>query len=664
MTATMRRLELRDFLNYKFLSKLEYSPDGRHAAFVVSSPDIDGNGYKSDIHLLDVRSEKTFQLTSGGDAGSFIWLDGETILFPALRKQSDRDSAARGEKLTVFNKIGIRGGEAAEYFRVPYDVTEIKKIDDKSFALLCSCHPEDPDFTRMDGTERSEAYRRIEENRDYEVLDELPFWSNGDGFTNKKRSRLFIYNPDRGTAEAVTDGLTDVSGMNVRDGKVVYIANRYENKLELTPGVFLYDTATGGTAVELEQDKLRVSFADFFRDGYIISGSDMKEYGLGQYDSFYTLRDGKPEIFCRPDEEIGTCTGSDCRYGEGTSLKVCDGEIYYTTADHTQNALRRITPEGELETVVRMRDTVDGFDIHGGTIIYYGLGAKYLHEIFRLEDGEPRRLTDYNTALLSDIELNQPQPIVTRGSRESVEGFILKPVGFEPGEKYPAALHIHGGPRTAFGDSYFHEAHLWSSRGYFVLFCNPCGSDGRGEEFADIRGKYGTEDFDDLMTFTDGCIEKYPEIDESRLAVTGGSYGGFMTNWIIGHTNRFCCAVSQRGIASWISMFGTTDIGYYFTPDQIAAASWDDHERLWRHSPLKYADRASTPTLFIHSEEDYRCWLAEGLQMFTALKYHGVEARLCMFRGENHELSRSGKPAHRIRRLEEIINWFDRYCKK
>ncbi|MDD2282252.1 MAG: prolyl oligopeptidase family serine peptidase, partial [Eubacteriales bacterium] len=186
---------------------------------------------------------------------------------------------------------------------------------------------------------------------------------------------------------------------------------------------------------------------------------------------------------------------------------------------------------------------------------------------------------------------------------------------------------------------------------------------GRGNEFADIRGKYGTIDYDDLMAFTDAVLAKYPGIDQERVGVTGGSYGGFMTNWIIGHTDRFRAAASQRSIANWVSMGFTSDIGFYFEEDQVSTTPWQDIDKVWWHSPLKYADKVSTPTLFIHSEEDYRCWLAEGLQMFTALKYFGVEARLCMFRGETHELSRSGKPKHRIRRLREITDWFDKHLK-
>ncbi|MDD4078523.1 MAG: S9 family peptidase, partial [Eubacteriales bacterium] len=224
-------------------------------------------------------------------------------------------------------------------------------------------------------------------------------------------------------------------------------------------------------------------------------------------------------------------------------------------------------------------------------------------------------------------------------------------------------LDIHGGPKTVYGEVFFHEMQYWANAGYFVFFCNPRGSDGRGNEFADIRGKYGTIDYDDLMAFTDAVLAKYPGIDQERVGVTGGSYGGFMTNWIIGHTDRFRAAASQRSIANWVSMGFTSDIGFYFEEDQVSTTPWQDIDKVWWHSPLKYADKVSTPTLFIHSEEDYRCWLAEGLQMFTALKYFGVEARLCMFRGETHELSRSGKPKHRIRRLREITDWFDKHLK-
>ncbi|MDL2248406.1 S9 family peptidase, partial [Tyzzerella sp. OttesenSCG-928-J15] len=234
---------------------------------------------------------------------------------------------------------------------------------------------------------------------------------------------------------------------------------------------------------------------------------------------------------------------------------------------------------------------------------------------------------------------------------------------YEAGKKYPAILDIHGGPKAAFGDSFFHEMQYWANQNYFVLFCNPRGSDGKGNEFADIRGKYGTIDYDDIMQFVDECLKKYPDINEDKLGVTGGSYGGFMTNWIIGHTDRFKAAATQRSISNWIAFNYISDIGYYFGTDQMMAGAWDNVEKLWWHSPLKYLDKAKTPTLVIHSDEDYRCWIPEGYQVFTALKIHGVDTRMCVFHGENHELSRSGKPEHRMRRLKEITEWMDKYLK-
>lgn len=230
-------------------------------------------------------------------------------------------------------------------------------------------------------------------------------------------------------------------------------------------------------------------------------------------------------------------------------------------------------------------------------------------------------------------------------------------------KKYPAILDIHGGPKTVYGKVFYHEMQVWASKGYFVFFCNIHGSDGRGNEFMDIRGKYGTIDYDELMQFTDKVLETYPQIDASKVGVTGGSYGGFMTNWIIGHTDRFACAASQRSIANWISFSQTSDIGPYFAQDQQSATYYENPEKLWWHSPLKYARNVKTPTLFIHSDEDYRCPLCEGLQMLNALLDQNIEARMCLFHGENHDLSRTGLPQHRLRRLNEITNWMEQHLK-
>ena len=275
-------------------------------------------------------------------------------------------------------------------------------------------------------------------------------------------------------------------------------------------------------------------------------------------------------------------------------------------------------------------------------------------------DYETLAVTHFNDAMLRGKYVAQPDPLNLTAGDHEVHGFILKPMDFEAGKKYPVIFDIHGGPKTVYGPVFYHEMQYWASRGYFVIFCNPTGSDGRGA-FMDIRGKYGTVDFDDLMAFCDAALAKYPEMDAGNLFETGGSYGGFMTNWIIGHTDRFRACASQRSISNWTSFYGVSDIGPDFSEDQCGSTIWPDVEKFWWHSPMKYADKVKTPTLFLHSLEDYRCPVDQGYQMYSALIAHGVESRLVLFRGENHELSRSGKPKHRIRRLNEITGWFEQH---
>nr|WP_255813163.1 S9 family peptidase [Acidaminobacter sp. JC074] len=245
----------------------------------------------------------------------------------------------------------------------------------------------------------------------------------------------------------------------------------------------------------------------------------------------------------------------------------------------------------------------------------------------------------------------------------SIDGYLVKPKDYDPSKTYPGILSIHGGPKSAFGDVYNHEIQYLASQGYIVFYCNPRGSNGKDDAFSDIRGKFGTIDYQDILKFTDTVLKVCPAIDENRLGVMGGSYGGFMTNWIVGKTDKFKTAISQRCISNWITMYGVSDIGYHWTEYQNGATPFNDYEKLWHHSPMKYADKIKTPILFIHSEKDYRCHYVESMQMFTAVKKNGVDTRFCLIKDENHELSRSGKPKERLVRLSEISNWLDKYLK-
>lgn len=659
----MENLKLKDFLDYKYLSNLEFSPNGENAGFVVNTTNYDDNNYQSNIWLLNNKTKKYSKLTSLNEERSFLWIDNSTIIFPATRDAKLKEKVSQGEKWTAYYSIDINGGEADKYMQIPLMVTAIKMIDKDNFVLTAKYDNYGINLNEMTGEERTKAIAKLKEEKDYEVLDEIPFWSNGGGFTNQKRNRLYLYNRIYNEVTPLTCEHTVVTYFSYKDGKVLYVGNVFEGKLEQREGIFCYDIASKKTETLLPiEANFRVSYAEFLEDAVICALNDCKEYGMNQNPSFYVIKNGKVELLKKHDTWMINTVGSDCRYGGGKAYRVVNGKLYFPTTVFKDSFLNTIDLAGNETVLTKANGSVDVYDVHGDEILFVGLRGIKLQEIYSLKNGEETQLTSFNENVYTDKKLSIPEKCNFVNDGIEIEGWVLKPVDYDETKTYPAILDIHGGPKTVFGEVFYHEMQVWANMGYFVFFCNPRGGDGRGNAFADIRGKYGTIDYDDLMKFTDVVLEKYP-IKADRVGVTGGSYGGFMTNWIIGHTDRFRCAASQRSIANWISKFGTTDIGYYFNADQNASTPWINQEKLWWHSPMKYADKAKTPTLFIHSEEDYRCWLAEGIQMFTALKYHGVEARLCMFRGENHELSRSGKPKHRVRRLEEMTNWFEKYLK-
>lgn len=658
----MENLKLRDFLDYNYLSSIEVSPDEKNTAFIVHRGDYDDNDYKSNIWVMNNETKKYFRLTGMNEERSFLWLDETKILFPSMRDKKLKVKVEEGEKWTCYYSIDINGGEAQEYMRVPLIVTSIKKIDGDNFILTAKYDNYGVNLNELTGEARAEATKKIKEDKDYEILDEIPFWSNGGGFTNKKRNRLYIYNRATEEITPVSDSISNVTYYSYKDGVVLYVVNRFKDKQEQREAIYTYDIATKEEKLVLPSEDYRVSFAEFFGDGILCGLNDTLKYGLNQNPNFYIIRDGKVELFKEHDTWMINTVGSDCRYGGGKSFRVKGNKLYFLTTVMHDAFLNTLDINGEERVLTKANGSVDTYAIAGDDIYFIGLRGLRLQELYLLKDEEEIQLTKFNENIIESKKLSIPEKFDIVNDGIEIEGWVLKPTDYEEGKKYPAILDIHGGPKTVYGDVFYHEMQVWANMGYFVFFCNPRGGDGRGNEFADIRGKYGTVDYDDLMKFTDEVLKAYP-IDRSRVGVTGGSYGGFMTNWIIGHTDRFACAASQRSIANWFSKFGTTDIGYYFNVDQNASSPWENPEKLWWHSPMKYADKVKTPTLFIHSEEDYRCWLTEGIQMFTSLKYHGVPARLCMFRGENHELSRSGKPRHRVKRLEEMTNWFELYLK-
>lgn len=660
----MKNLELRSFLEYKFLSNLDFNPNGRKIAFSVSESDIEKNLYKHFIYTLDTDTNEIKKLTHRGKEKNSLWLDNDTILFSSDRNEEIKEKIKNGETWSVFYALDTKnGGEAYEYMTLPFDVTEIKIIDNDNFIFTATFDNNSLNINNLTGEEKEKAIKLYNENKDYEILDEIPFWSNGVGFVNKKRNRLYHYDKSQNKTTEISGIFSNIEFFNVKDNKVVFGGRTYENKQPTTAELWSYDLATKKLETIIKDGLYDISYANFIEDKIVCALSDMKDFGINENHKLYLIdKDKNINLLFENDTWLSCTVGSDCRLGGGKSFKIIDNKLFFLSTMADSVYLNSIDTKGKHQVLCSEDGSIDFFDIANNKIYYVGMRNYGLQEIYILENSSSKKISSFNEKIFENYEISRPEIFDFTTNGDITKGFVIYPINYDKNKKYPAILDIHGGPKTAYGNIFYHEMQVWANMGYFVIFTNPHGSDGYGNIFADIRGKYGTVDYEDLMNFVDYVVEKYP-IDKNRLGVTGGSYGGYMTNWIIGHTDRFKCAVSQRSISNWISKFGTTDIGYYFNADQNQATPWINHDKLWWHSPVKYADKAKTPTLFIHSEEDYRCWLAEGLQMFTALKYHGVDARLCMFRGENHELSRSGKPKHRIKRLEEITNWFEKYLK-
>lgn len=666
----MENLKLDDFTRYSFLSNLEFSPDGKHACFVVHKADVDENGYSSNLWLYSSDQNSCRQLTAFDKEKGFIWLsDSRHILFPGMRNPKDKDKVSEGEDLTVFYKIDIHGGEAKEAFRLPLAVKQIRQVDDNTFLFTATFNPDRPCLEGMSDEERAKELKRRKEDKMCQVVEEIPFWSNGAGFISKNRNRLCLYDAAAGKWEVLSEDSLQVQNFRLNPARTqaVIIGQAYEGKMERENALYIADIKAKKVRRLTQPEKFAWSDAHFFGEQLLCLGRDMQQYGLNQNPVFYLV---EPETGERrlltPDFDRSTwnSVGSDCRLGGGDPARIDGQYLYFITTEDYSSYINRIDINGDIEKVTTAGGSVDSYDVRDGRVLFVGMRDLRLQELYSLEESGERKITSFNDWVHNERKISPPEHLsVETAPGVIIDGWVIKPVDYQEGNRYPAILDIHGGPKTVYGETFFHEMQYWANEGYFVFFCNPRGSDGKGNKFADIRGKYGTIDYQDIMAFTDAVLKQYPAIDGQRLGVTGGSYGGFMTNWIIGHTDRFRAAASQRSIANWVSMGYTTDIGYYFEPDQMGADPWTDIDKVWEQSPLKYADRVKTPTLFIHSDEDYRCWVPEALQMFTALKNFGVESRLCLFKGENHELSRSGKPKPRIRRLKEITDWFNRYLR-
>lgn len=665
----MKALSIDTFTSYQFLSGLRRGPEG-DLAFLGAKANVEANSYDRDLWVKPQEGD-AFQLTTDGKTGDFLWDGAHTLLFTSSRDPEQKKHQEAGEEYTAFYRLDLRGGEAKKAFSVPLSASLEEKVGDGLYLLRVDWDLRFSKAYTMKGAAKEELLKEKKEEKDYQVLDELPFYFNGQGYVNKHRDALFLYDEKADKLTRVTKETFAVGSAHLSpDGtRVVFTGQNFTVKRKEKSGIYVYDLASGKTTQLLAPRVYEIYDALWWGEKILALATDQKRYGINENVQFYTLdpATGDMSLLAPYEDAVASSVGSDCRLGGGQSWMVSGGKFYFIATIRNASQVFCLDESGEIRPVYTQEGSVDCLDVADGTLYFIGMQDMKLQEIYAWDAAKQERtqLTSLNQKVLEDVYVAMPEKLTFENDNTDLDGWVLLPKDFDPQKFYPGILDIHGGPKTVYGEVFYHEMQFWANQGYFVFFCNPRGGDGRGNEFADLKGKYGTIDYDDIMTFTDKVLEKYPQIDKARLCVTGGSYGGFMTNWIVGHTDRFCAAATQRSITNWVGFGFTSDIGEEFARDQMGLGSkdnvWNSMEKMWFHSPLKYLDQCVTPTLVIHSDEDYRCPLSEGYQIYSALQQRGVETRMVIFHGENHELSRSGKPRHRIRRLKEITDWFEKH---
>lgn len=656
---TKRKSSVDDLFHLQSVTNPQLSPNGNEAVFIKTHIDKEENKYISNLYHIDLRTDEVTQWTYGDHrVTSPKWsADGKQIAFLSNREEKNQLfllSAKGGEakKLTSFEK-GVSSFEWSPcgtkiYFDAP--VKEGKTFTDKE---------------KKDEKKLPEPVR----------VTKMKYKADGVGLLPQDSYRqIGVIDIASGDVSQFTEGSYQHSLQAVsHDGKKMVIGvNRAENlDFEFRQPLYLVDVETKEETVIVDEIGYYGGARFSFDDHYVAFVGSDRTYQNATHGHLYvydTRRGNRINLTESVDAPVGDYTVADHQQGASAPSVVWtkDNQLYFQLSTMGDVRLYFGTLEGELYPATPENEHVYGYDVNrdGDFALLAVSDLTHPGEIYKqtIATGERQALTSFNKQFLDEVELIQPEQIVFKGEKDwDVHGWLMKPYGYEEGKKYPLIVDIHGGPHAMFANTYFHEMQLLSAQGWGVLYINPRGSHGYNQQFVDaVRGDYGGGDFTDIMDAVDYVLAEEKWIDEQRLGVTGGSYGGFMTNWIVGHTDRFKAAVTQRSICNWISFFGVSDIGYYFSEWQIAA-DMKDVETLWKHSPLKYAENVKTPLLILHSEKDFRCPIEQAEQLYITLKSMGKETEFVRFPDADHNLSRTGKPNLRVERLNEITGWFEKY---
>ncbi|QIK70496.1 S9 family peptidase [Erysipelothrix sp. HDW6C] len=651
----MNKLELDDFTGYNAVSSLTASPNRIRFAFVRSEINVDENKYKHHLYINDMGIVK--RVYSFENSMQFYWETDETLLINTSSSENQKKSE------TTFSRLFIANGEFEVAYTFPIPVGGLKVIN--ADTLIISTNLSVADHVLFNKDERQAYLDQAAKETFFEVFDEVPFYFNGGGFTKGKRSQSFVYAISTETFEPLAAQNEDISLVhyNKDTNRAYFVFQAIVGTPQFFDDVKCYDFNTQTLTTLYENTSMSISKLFALEDTVYVFANDMVDYGINQNSDVYRLVDGSLEKVCDFGLSANNSVGSDVRYGGYPTADTFNG-VHYFVGTYRNRSILYTFNGSDIKEVFSKAGSLDAWIYCNDAFYGIGLFDNALQEVYKLniDSGDATPITAFNTKVLDGKYIAKPNHHEFIRDGIAMDGWVLLPEGYSEDNTYPAILDIHGGPKTIYNESFYHEMQVWANLGYIVFFANPRGSDVYGNDFMDIRGKYGTVDFEDLMAFTDIVLDHYA-IDASRVGVTGGSYGGFMTNWIVSHTDRFRAAATQRSISNWISFYGTADIGLYFANDQTGATPYDGIERMWEQSPLKHANNIKTPLLFIHSDEDYRCPIEQAMQLYSIVRNNGVETRFLWVRGENHDLSRSGRPQARLKRLQEITNWFEAHLK-
>ncbi|MEK4711653.1 S9 family peptidase [Sporosarcina sp. FSL K6-5500] len=654
-----RKLEVADLFKLQSVTDPQLAPNGKEAVFVKTHIDEEDNKYIANLFHVDLESNEVTQWTHGKSTiSSPEWsADGKQIAFLSDREEKNQlfILQARGgeaQKVTSFEK-GVSGflwSPCGKKIWVDAVVKEGKTFTDKE---------------EKDEKKKPQPYRATK----------MKYQMDGAGLLPQDTyKQIGLVDIETGEVTQFTEGnfqhgLQAIS----HDGKKLIIGVNRKNNMdfEFRQPLIIVDVETKEETVLVDEEGYFGGAQFSFDDRYIAYVGSDRSFENATHSSLYVYdtEDGmRMNLTESIDAPVGDAAVADHQQGADAPSAVWtkDNYLYFQLSTMGDIRLYFASLEGELYPATPENEHVYGYDISvdGEFALVAVSNAINPGELYKqtIATGERQAITSFNATYLEEVELVEPEAIVYKGATNwDVHGWLMKPAGYVEGTNYPLIVEIHGGPHAMYANTFFHELQLLAAQGYGVLYVNPRGSHGYSQKFVDaVRGDYGGGDYEDIMAGLDYVCKENSWIDTNRLGVTGGSYGGFMTNWIVGHSDRFKAAVTQRSISNWISFFGVSDIGYYFSDWQIGA-DMTDVDKLWEHSPLKYAKHVETPLLILHSEKDFRCPIEQAEQLYITLKSMGKETEFVRFPDANHNLSRTGTPNLRIARLDEITGWFAKY---